>query len=130
MRPRVPLTLAAAALLGLSGCRLLAKHPAPTAFVGDAGLNAHVLIALVADPQVDAREIIVHTSQGTVVLEGVVDSAAMARSAVAAARAVPGVASVDDRLEVADAHHPSPAHNSSAAHNPNSARAPSSGAAP
>ncbi len=106
MRALLQIALAAA-LLGTSGCRILRQHEGPTAYVGDASINARVEIALVQNSQVEAREIDVHTFQGTVTLDGVVDSAAMAKRAEQITRATPGVKAVDSRLQVADS--PSPA---------------------
>lgn len=88
-------------LAGTTGCRMLRQHAGPTAYVADASISARVEIALVHDPRIEAREIDVHTYNGTVTLDGVVDSAEMKRSAEGIARATPGVQSIDSRLRVA-----------------------------
>jgi osmotically-inducible protein OsmY len=103
MRASLQLALAAILLLGASGCRVLREHEGPTAYVGDASINAHVEIALAQSPAVAAQEIDVHTYQGTVTLDGVVDSASMARRAEEITRGTPGVRSVVSRLQVAGA---------------------------
>ncbi len=102
MRALSQIALAAAVLLGTSGCRILRAHEGPTAYVGDSTINARVEIALVQSPTVEAREIEVHTFQGTVTLDGVVDSASMAQRAEQITSDTPGVKSVDSRLQVAD----------------------------
>lgn len=101
MRAPLQIALAATILLGASGCRILREHEGPTAYVGDAAINASVEIALVHSPEIEAQEIDVHTFQGTVTLDGVVDSAAMARRAEQITRDTPGVRAVDSRLQVA-----------------------------
>ena len=101
MRALLQIALAAAVLLGTSGCRVLRAHEGPTAYVGDSTINARVEIALVQSPTIEAREIAVHTFQGTVTLDGVVDDASMAQRAEEITRATPGVKSVNSRLQVA-----------------------------
>lgn len=98
---RALLAIALAALLLTSGCRMLRSRAGPTAYVGDSTINARVKIALVQSPKVEAREIDVHTFQGTVTLDGVVDTLAMARWAEQITRDTPGVRTVDNRLQVA-----------------------------
>lgn len=101
MRAPLRLALLAMILLGACGCRVLQDREGPRAYVGDASINARVEIALAQSPSVAAQEIDVHTYQGTVTLDGVVDSAAMARRAEQIARATAGVKTVDSRLQVA-----------------------------
>lgn len=103
MRASLQLVLAAIMLFGACGCRILHEHEGPTAYVGDASINARVEIALAQSPAVAAQEIDVHTYQGTVTLDGVVDSAAMARRAEEITRGTAGVRSVNSRLQVAGA---------------------------
>ncbi len=109
MRTPLQIALAAGILLGASGCRLLQEHPGRTAYVGDSAINARVEMALVGNPQIEAQEIDVHTFQGTVTLDGVVDSASMAQRAEQITRTTPGVRAVDSRLQVASSSAPRPA---------------------
>jgi osmotically-inducible protein OsmY len=88
-------------MAGTAGCRMLRQHAGPAAYVDDSSINARVEIALVHDPDIEAREIDVHTYNGKVTLDGVVDSDAMKRGAESIARATPGVRSVESKLRVA-----------------------------
>jgi hyperosmotically inducible periplasmic protein len=88
-------------ILSAAGCRMLRAHEGPIAYVGDSGINAHIEIAFVHDPRIEAREIDVHTYQGTVTLDGTVDSTAMREAAERIAKATPGVRAVLDRLQIA-----------------------------
>jgi hyperosmotically inducible periplasmic protein len=106
MRALLAIVFPAAVLLSASGCAILRAHEGPTAYVGDSTINARVEIALIQSPKVEAREIDVHTYQGVVTLEGVVDTAAMARLAGQITRDTPGVRTVNNLLQVAGASRP------------------------
>lgn len=108
---RAPLHLAFAVMITFCacGCSILRDHKGPTAYVGDASISARLEIALTQSPAVKAQEIDVHTFQGTVTLDGVVDNALMARRAEQIARATAGVRIVNSRLQVAGPARPSDA---------------------
>lgn len=99
--------LAVAILLGACGCGLLREHEGPSAYVGDSAISARVEIALVHGVGIEAREIDVDTYQGTVTLDGVVDTAAIARSVEQITRGIEGVRAVESRLQVAVSGRPS-----------------------
>ncbi|MGH8148586.1 MAG: BON domain-containing protein [Steroidobacteraceae bacterium] len=96
-------------MAGTAGCRMLRQHAGPAAYVDDSSIDARVEIALVHDPSIDAREIDVHTFNGKVTLDGVVDSDAMKRTAERITHATPGVRSVASKLRVASPLRAAPA---------------------
>ncbi len=100
----VPLTLATAVLL--TGCAAWRGHPQVSGNVDDAAITARVRQALVKDTAVRASEVDVHTSQGRVLLNGVVDNAAMARRAEQVAERTPGVRSVNNALQIVNPRAP------------------------
>lgn len=80
-----------------------AVHAADNAaekFIDDSTLTTKVKAALIADKDTKARQINVETHQGTVQLNGFVDSTAARAAAVRVARNVEGVRHVDDHLEI------------------------------
>ena len=93
--------VAALLALGATGCSLFGAHQAATsAYVVDTAITARIQTALIKDPHIKANEIDVQTSQGRVLLNGVVDSTAMAQRALEIARATPGVRTVYDKMTV------------------------------
>jgi len=86
-------------LSSLSACAMF-RGQGRHEYVDDTAITARVHTALVKDSDVKASEIGVHTYQGKVTLNGVVDSAEMARRAESDARETPGVQSVQNVLEL------------------------------
>jgi hyperosmotically inducible periplasmic protein len=103
VRTSIRIVLIVSVVLGASGCRLLRAHAGPIAYVGDSSINAHIEIAFVQDPRIRASEIDVRTYQGTVTLDGVVETVAARRAAQSIAQSTPGVRSVVNHLKLADA---------------------------
>lgn len=99
---KTPSAVAAlATALLLAGCGVFRGHQAPSAYVDDSALTARIKSELIKDPQVKASEIDVHTDEGRVTLNGVVDSETMLKRAELIARGTPGVKSVTSTLQVA-----------------------------
>ena len=100
VRTSIQLVLIVSVVLSAAGCRILRAHAGPIAYVGDSAINAHIEIAFVQDPRIQAREIDVRTYQGKVTLDGTVDNVTMRRAAESIARSTPGVHSVVNHLKV------------------------------
>ena len=84
----------------LAGCAAFHAHPQVSGNVDDSAITARVRQALVKDPSVKASEVDVHTHEGRVMLNGVVDTQAMAHRAEQVAERTPGVRSVDNSLQI------------------------------
>jgi osmotically-inducible protein OsmY len=96
----------AATLCTVCGCSIFRNQQSPGGYVDDSAITARVRTALVKDPRVKASEIGVHTYEGKVTLNGVVDDADMARLAERHARETQGVRSVESVLQIAEAEPP------------------------
>jgi hypothetical protein len=102
MRSILRAALAVLVSVLITSCAMFRSHEAATsAYVGDSAITARVTTALIKDPRIKANEIEVQTSEGRVTLNGLVDSAEMARRALEIARTTPGVRTIDDKLQVA-----------------------------
>jgi osmotically-inducible protein OsmY len=95
--------LAAAALIGTTGCAPTQTRQSTGEIVDDAAVTARVKSALINEPGVKSTAINVETFRGTVSLSGFVDSDEMARKAVDAAEKVRGVRSVKNDMRVKSA---------------------------
>jgi hyperosmotically inducible protein len=93
--------LLAASLAGLlAACATGNGYRAGSPHVDDGTITSHVRTALADDPVVRARQVDVVTRDGTVQLNGFVDTTASTRRAGELAGQVPGVRHVDNNLVV------------------------------
>lgn len=92
--------LTAILLLALMACAPTAKREGTGEYVDDTVITTKVKAALVADPDLKAREINVETFKGTVQLSGFVSSRDDIEKAVAVARNVDGVTAVRNSMVV------------------------------
>jgi osmotically-inducible protein OsmY len=103
---RIATALFAASVLTLTGCTSSGffakseKTETPKQYVGDSVITSKVKAALVADPQLKAREINVETYQGTVQLSGFVATREEAAKAASVARSIDGVTSVKNDIRL------------------------------
>jgi hyperosmotically inducible protein len=96
------LTVAAAGML--AGCATNGYHRTAAGHVSDGDITDQVRSALVADPVVRAKQVDVVTRDGTVQLNGFVDTRASTQRAGELAGHVRGVRHVDNNLVVRDTH--------------------------
>jgi hyperosmotically inducible protein len=89
-------------LLGtsLGACATMSGHHTQPGQVSDSALTSNVGSALKSDPQIRSHDIDVKTLDGTVQLNGFVDSSATSRRAGELARGISGVRRVDNNLVV------------------------------
>ena len=92
--------LTALLLLALMACAPTEKREGTGEYVDDTVITTKVKAALVADPELKAREINVETFKGTVQLSGFVSSREDIDKAVAVARNVKGVTEVRNSMVV------------------------------
>jgi hypothetical protein len=92
--------LTAILLLALMACAPTAKREGTGEYVDDTVITTKVKAALVADPDLKAREINVETFKGTVQLSGFVSSRDDIEKAVTVARNVDGVTAVRNSMVV------------------------------
>lgn len=92
--------LTALFLLALMACAPTEKREGTGEYVDDTVITTKVKAALVADPELKAREINVETFKGTVQLSGFVSSREDIDKAVALARNVKGVTEVRNSMVV------------------------------
>ena len=92
--------LTALLLLALMACAPTDKREGTGEYVDDTVITTKVKAALVADPELKAREINVETFKGTVQLSGFVSSREDIDKAVGVARNVNGVTAVRNSMVV------------------------------
>ncbi|HEU4622405.1 MAG TPA: BON domain-containing protein [Burkholderiaceae bacterium] len=88
------------ALVATVGCASTQSKESAGEYVDDATVTASVKAALVADPQVKARDVNVETFRGTVQLSGFVDDQRQIDRAVEIARNSKGVKSVKNDIRI------------------------------
>ncbi|MFT3906367.1 MAG: BON domain-containing protein [Steroidobacteraceae bacterium] len=98
MRNTKTLLMSAFVAMSLAGAGAYAETAG--AHVDDSVVTAKVKAALIKDPATKARQIDVETHEGTVQLNGFVDSSDAKMAAASVARGIEGVKSVDNNLEV------------------------------
>ena len=95
-------TIAAIAVLGTAGCRVMHHQETAGQYVDDTTLSARAKAALVKDSAVKASDFTVQVYQGNVTLTGVASSPAEAKRAEADIKAIEGVKSVKNDVRVAE----------------------------
>lgn len=97
---RLPLLVAAFALLAMVGCATSGKHQAAGEYIDDAVITTRVKTAIFNEPTLKSAEINVETYQGKVQLSGFVSDAADINKAIAVTREVKGVTVVENHMRV------------------------------
>lgn len=100
IRTKMAVTLAAAALLSLSGCAVTRGQESAGAYMSDAGITTMVKARFVENKAVDASSISVETLNGTVMLSGFAKSATEKSTAESLARGVNGVKAIKNDIVV------------------------------
>jgi hyperosmotically inducible periplasmic protein len=100
IRTTFAVTIAAAALLAVSGCAVTRGQETVGAYIDDTAITTAVKARFVENKEVDATSIRVETLKGTVLLSGFAKSATEKSSAESAAMKVNGVKSVKNEIVV------------------------------
>ena len=99
-------TVAAIALLGATGCRVMHHEETTGQYVDDTTLSARAKAALIKDKDVNSSDFSIEVYQGNVTLTGVAQSPIEAKRAEQDIRAIDGVKSVKNDVHVASAGGP------------------------
>jgi hyperosmotically inducible periplasmic protein len=96
-------TIAAVALLSVSGCKVMHHEETTGQYVDDTTLTARAKTALIKDKNVHSSDFSVQVYQGHVTLTGVAKTPTEAKLAEEDIRSIPGVKSVKNDVRIAQA---------------------------
>jgi hyperosmotically inducible protein len=96
-------TIAAVALLSISGCKVMHHEETAGKYVDDTTLSTRAKAALIKDKNVHSSDFSVQVYQGHVTLTGVAKTPTEAKLAEEDIRSIPGVKSVKNDVRIAQA---------------------------